>query len=249
MPTTLALAMLAAALGSGINSIAGGGTLVTFPAIVALGVPPLVANATNTVALWPGALASMWGYRDELAGTRAWLARFTLPSLLGGAVGGWLLLATGQERFARIVPFLVLGATGLFMLHGPVMRWLGAGSHQAPAWLFLVCQFAVGIYGGYFGAGIGILMLAVLGLMGHTNIHQMNGLKNWGGLCINFVAALIFAVSGVVLWPLALAMAVGGVVGGYAGARLAQRVGQEVVRRAVVVIGLAAFVWLLARPL
>jgi len=247
--TTLALALLAAALGSGINSIAGGGTLVTFPAIVALGVPPLVANATNTVALWPGALASLWGYRGELAGTRAWLARFTLPSLLGGAVGGWLLLATGQDRFARIVPFLVLGATVLFMLHGPVMRWLGAGSHQAPAWVFVVCQFAVGIYGGYFGAGIGILMLAVLGLMGHTNIHQMNGLKNWGGLCINLVAALIFAVSGVVLWPLALAMAVGGIVGGYAGARLAQRVGQEAVRRAVVVIGLAAFVWLLARPL
>jgi uncharacterized membrane protein YfcA len=247
--TTLALAALAAALGSGINSIAGGGTLVTFPAIVALGVPPLVANTTNTVALWPGALASMWGYRGELAGTRAWLARFTLPSVLGGAVGGWLLLATGQDRFARIVPFLVLGATVLFMLHGPVMRWLGAGSHQASAWVFVVCQFAVGIYGGYFGAGIGILMLAVLGLMGHTNIHQMNGLKNWGGLCINLVAALIFAVSGVVLWPLALAMAVGGIVGGYAGARLAQRVGQEAVRRAVVVIGLAAFVWLLVRPL
>jgi hypothetical protein len=248
-PISLVLAALAAALGSGINSIAGGGTLVTFPAIVALGVPPLIANATNTVALWPGALASMWGYRGELAGTRAWLARFTLPSLLGGAAGGWLLLATGQDRFARIVPFLVLGATVLFMLHGPVMRWLGAGSHQVPAWLFVVTQFAVGIYGGYFGAGIGILMLAVLGLMGHTNIHQMNGLKNWGGLCINLVAALIFAVSGVVLWPLALAMAVGGILGGYAGARLAQRVGQEAVRRAVVVIGLAAFVWLLARPL
>ncbi len=118
-------------------------------------------------------------------------------------------------------------------------RRRGGGS-----WL---AQFGVAIYGGYFGAGIGILMLAVLGVMGHVNIHQMNGLKNWGGLCINLVAAALFAVSGVVMWKLALSLALGSVLGGYLGARMAQRVGQGTVRRAVVVIGLAATAWLVIR--
>jgi hypothetical protein len=249
----LLLALVAAALGGAINSIAGGGSLLTFPAIVALGVSPLVANATNTVALWPGSLGSLWGYRHEVAGSRAWLIRFTLPSLLGGVIGAWLLLHTGADRFARIVPFLVLGATVLFMIQGPLTGWLrGRGAvagHAAPNWVFLVWQFGVGVYGGYFGAGIGILMLAVLGLMGLTNIHQMNGLKNWGGLCINLVAAAMFAASGIVDWPLALAMACGGLIGGYAGSRMAQRVGQAAVRKAVVLIGFGSFAWLLLRPL
>lgn len=252
-PATLLLAALAAALGSAINSIAGGGTLVTFPAIVTLGIPPLIANATSTVALWPGAVGSLWGYREALAGSRAWLLRFTVPSLLGGAAGGGLLLLTGEERFASLAPFLVLAATLLFVFRGTLLRMVGGhGPHSVaegtPPIVFPVAQFAVGVYGGYFGAGIGILMLAVLGLFGLSNIHQMNGLKNWGGLCINLVAALIFALGGVVRWPLAGAMAIGGLVGGYAGARMAQRVGQAVVRRAVVVIGLAAFVWLLLGP-
>jgi uncharacterized membrane protein YfcA len=145
----------------------------------------------------------------------------------------------------------VLAATLLFVAQRPLMRWLRGRNEThppaAPAGFFLVWQFGVGIYGGYFGAGIGILMLAVLGLMGLSNIHQMNGLKNWGGLCMNLVAAAMFAMSGIVDWPLALAMACGGLLGGYLGSRLAQRVGQGAVRQAVVVIGLASFVWLLLK--
>ena len=249
----LAVAFLAAVAGSAINSIAGGGTLLTFPAIVALGVPPLVANATSTVALWPGSLGALWGYRKELSGARPWLVRFTLPSLVGGGLGGWLLLRTGNDAFARVVPFLVLGATTLFLFHGPIMRWLRghevaeADVSAAPGWGFVAAQAGVAIYGGYFGAGIGILMLAVLGVMGHVNIHQMNGLKNWGGLCINLVAAALFAVSGVVMWRLALSLALGSVLGGYLGARMAQRVGQGAVRKAIVVVGLVATFWLLTR--
>ncbi len=251
--TLLLRAFLAAAAGGLMNSIAGGGTLVTFPAIVALGLPPLTANATSTVGLWPAAVASLWGYRHELAGSRPWLVPFTFPSLLGGGLGALLLLETGQARFARIVPFLVLAATLLFMLQVPILRALGRSAPRPagakPPLLFLAAQAVVGVYGGYFGAGIGILMLAVLELMGLTNIHQMNGIKNWGGLCINAVASLLFIASGVVDWPVALAMAAGGGLGGYAGARMAQRAGQPWVRRAVVAIGLGSFVWLLFRPL
>lgn len=252
--TLALLAFLAAVAGGAINSIAGGGTLVTFPAIVALGLPPLTANATSTVGLWPAAVGSMWGYRAHLAGARPWLVGLTLPSLVGGAAGAALLLTTGADRFARIVPFLVLLATLLFMLQGPLRRQLGGGAHAArtavrPTAGFVAGQFAVGVYGGYFGAGIGILMLAALEWMGHRDIHVMNGLKNWGGLCINVVAAGLFIAADIVHWPVALALAAGGIVGGYAGARLAQRVAQATVRRAVAVIGLAAFAWLLVRPL
>ena len=259
----LAAVFLASVAGGVINAIAGGGTLLTFPALVGLGVPPLTANATSTVALWPGALSSMLGYRGELRGARAWVVRLTLPSVLGGAVGAWLLLRTPPDRFARIVPFLVLGATLLFLAQGPLMRRLRRGGPpasgaQAPPpegdpevapWVFMAAQFAIGVYGGYFGAGIGILMLAGLGLMGFTNIHRMNGVKNWGAVCMNGVAAATFAFSGIVDWPVALAMSAGGLLGGYAGSRMAQRVGQQRVRRAIVAIGLASFLFLLLRPL
>lgn len=253
---SFALIFLAAAAGGAINSIAGGGTLLTFPAIVWLGVPPILANATSTVALWPGSFGSMWAYRRELAGTQAWLLWFTAPSLLGGIVGALLLMRTPPDRFDRWVPFLVLGATILFLLQGPLRRrfWpqvVSAGREHAvlprPPWWFLAAQFAVAMYGGYFGAGIGILMLATLGAMGLVNIHRMNGLKNWGAMWINAIAALLFIVNGMVLWPVALAMAAGGLAGGYGGARLALRVGQAWVRRAVVAIGFIAFVWLLVR--
>ena len=258
--TLLAIAVVAA-LGGAINAIAGGGTLLTFPSLIALGIPPIIANATSTVALWPAALSSMWGYRRQLAGSRAWAIQFAVPSLVGGLAGALLLLRTPSERFSQIVPWLVFSATLLFMAQGPVMervRRRRAGTAPAagvnpdeadadlprPPLSFLFYQFLVGIYGGYFGAGVGILMLAALGLMGLTNIHRMNGLKNWGGMCMNAVAAVTFIVSGLVDWPVALAMAVGATAGGYAGARLAQRVGQKRVRQAIIVIGILSTIWL-----
>ena len=267
----LLLVVLAAAVGGAINSIAGGGTLVTFPALVGLGVPAIVANATSTVALWPGAVGSIFGYRSELAGARDWAIRFAMPSLLGGLVGALLLLRTPGERFDAIVPWLVLGATLLFLIQRPLMAAIrqrmrpeATGqrpeerpSHDSrvtshvndpatrpPTIALLLFQFAVAIYGGYFGAGIGILMLAALGFMGFTNIHRMNGLKNWGGLCINLTAASTFAILGLVNWTVAIAMAIGATAGGYAGSRFAQRLRQEAVRSVVVVIGFVATIWL-----
>ena len=252
--TQLGLVVLAALIGGVMNSIAGGGTLLTFPALVALGVPAINANATSTVALWPGALGSMWGYRGELTGARRWAIGFALPSLTGGLAGALLLMWTPAERFAALVPWLVLGATLLFSIQRPVMRWFSLhAKHTAtdaeltsrwPPPSILFYQFLVAIYGGYFGAGVGILMLAALGFMGLSNIHRMNGLKNWGGLCMNGVAAILFAFSSLVTWPVALAMAVGAVSGGYLGSRTAQRVPQQLVRGAVVAIGLISGVLL-----
>ena len=268
-PLQLLLAALAAAAGGAVNAIAGGGTLITFPTLLALGIPPIVANATSSVALWPGTVSSMWGYRRELQGARAWAVRFAIPSLAGGILGALLLLRTSSERFSMLVPFLVLGATGLFILQRPLTIYLNARKVAAiragtlpqpviagsetqagaalapPALPYLIYQFIVSIYGGYFGAGMGILMLAALGLMGLVNIHQMNGLKNWGGTCINVVAVAIFAASGIVSWWIAGVMAVGAAVGGYAAAGLAQRVRQQTVRQLIIVIGLASGVWLL----
>jgi uncharacterized membrane protein YfcA len=245
------LTALAAAIGAVMNAIAGGGTLVTFPALIALGVPPITANATSTVALWPGTMTSMWGYRAELRGARQWAIAFAIPSLVGGVIGALLLLSTPERRFAQIVPWLILGATTLFIAQRPLLARMSETAHaknvhnadgtlRPPAAPFLLYQLLVGIYGGYFGAGAGILMLAALGLMGLTNIHQMNGLKNWGGGVMNLVAVVIFAISGVVDWPVALAMAVGATIGGVSGSLLAQRVGQAWVRRAIVTIGLGS---------
>ncbi|MHB1312082.1 MAG: sulfite exporter TauE/SafE family protein [Gemmatimonadaceae bacterium] len=255
-PARLVLVALAAAGGGIMNAIAGGGTLLTFPALVGLGVPPLVANATSTVALWPGSLTSMWGYRDALGGARSWTVRWALPSLAGGITGALLLLRTPEDMFAASVPWLIWGATLLFVLQGPVMRWVvghaepvTGGELPPPRTGFLFYQFLVAIYGGYFGAGAGILMLAALGMMGLTNIHTMNGLKNWGGLNINVVAVLIFSISGIVDWPVALTMAVGAAIGGVIGARMAQRVGQHWVRRAIIGIGVGSGAWLLLERL
>lgn len=258
--TALSLITIAGitALGSAANAVAGGGTLLTFPALIALGVPPISANATSTVALWPGSISSMLGYRRELAGAKQWAIRFAMPSLLGGIVGAALLLITSEERFAALIPFLVLGATILFALQKVVVKLVLARStvrapHAENAPLappgkgLLLGQFAVAVYGGYFGAGAGIVMLAALGFMGLTNIHQMNGLKNWGGVCFNGIAAAIFVLMGLVDWPIAGAMAVGAVVGGYTTAGLARRAPQAVVRGIVTAIGLGSTVWLFLR--
>lgn len=200
----------------------------------------------------------MLGYLGELRGARAWAVRFAIPSLAGGLAGALLLLVTPADRFDALVPWLVLGATGLFLVQRPAMRWLRAHSPSAhaagsvppdpalrpPPASALAYQFLVGVYGGYFGAGIGILMLAALGFMGFTNIHRMNGLKNWGGLCANFMAAATFAFSGLVDWRVAVAMALGAAIGGYGGSRLAQRVPQDRVRQLIIGIGFASAIWL-----
>jgi uncharacterized membrane protein YfcA len=239
-----ALLFLAALLAGAINSVAGGGTLLTFPALLAIGVPWVAANATSTVALVPGSLSGFLGYRSEMEGSRGDLLRMGLPSVVGGLLGAVFVVKAGDTLFSHLVPWLIFSATALFIIQEPVRRWLAkrsaAGSgERGVTWGAMVFQFFVALYGGFFGAGIGILMLAALGLMGQRNIHRMNGLKNFAAICINGVAAITFIALHRVHWAPAGVMAVAAILGGYAGAGLAQRVGQANVRRFVIFIGLS----------
>lgn len=249
------LILLAAGIAAGaINSIAGGGTLVSFPALLWLGRDPIVANATNTVAIWPGSLAGAFGFRRELSTVRRWLLLLIIPSLAGGAIGGWLLLRTPTSTFERLVPFLILGATLLLAAQEMITRRLGAlaYAHENPTagWVtfVFVFQFIVGLYGGYFGAGMGILMLAALGLIGLTDMHQMNGLKNLLAIAINGIAAIYFVIASAVAWRDVLIMMAGTLIGGYCGARMAHRFGRKFVRRFVVTIGIVMSVALFLKP-
>jgi len=240
MSLTQIVIPFAAAFAAGIiNSIAGGGTLITLPVLIWLGLDPKVANATSTVALWPGLFGGVYGYRRELEKSSRILARLGLTSVFGGAVGAWALIWTPAPLFAKLVPFLILFATILFMLQGVINKpiveeprkswWVGA----------IVFQFFSSMYGGYFGAGNGILMLAAMGLLGLRDLNRANGIKNFMGIAINSMAVLSFTISGLVVWPHALLMAGGALLGGYFGASMAVRIGQIVVRRAIIAIGLA----------
>jgi uncharacterized membrane protein YfcA len=226
-----------------INAVAGGGTLVSFPTLIWLGLSPITANATSTVAIWPGTLGGIFGFRRELRSVRPALLALVIPSLIGGIAGALLLRRTPPGVFAELVPYLILFATILFALQEPIQRKLrtaGAHHHDSARWLAgaMVFQLGVALYGGYFGAGIGILMLAALGVIGLTDIHQMNGLKNVLGMCINGVATLYFIVANMVHWPDVLVMALGAIAGGYGGAGLARKIGRTAVRHIVILIGL-----------
>ena len=238
------LGLAGAAMAAGaINAVAGGGTILTFPALLAVGIPPVMANATSTLALVLGTSGSVYGFRRHIPLIRAWLSRFVPVSVAGGLLGSWLLTVTSNEVFARLVPFLILFATLLFLVQGLVARIVKRGleepEHSHKVWPAVLFQFGVAVYGGYFGAGIGILMLATLGFIGLRDIHQMNALKNILGSLINVVAALLFVSRGMVDWPKAGVMTVGAILGYYLGSHYSQKIPQVWVRRLVLVIGFA----------
>jgi uncharacterized membrane protein YfcA len=246
-----ALAFAAACAAGAVNAVAGGGTLISFPALVWLGLPPITANATNAVAIWPGSLGAMWGYRAELRTAGRWVYVLVAPSLAGGFVGAVLLRLTPTRTFDRLVPLLILFATLLFMAQEPLQRRFNLSGRPGSrsTWLggVAVFQFFVSLYGGYFGAGIGILMLAALAVIGLDDVHQMNGVKNLLALCINGVATIYFVWMRMVSWPHALLMALGAVVGGIGGARVARRLDRRTVRRIIVGIGFSMALALASR--
>lgn len=246
-PWHMAVVMASAFVAGMMNSVAGGGTLVSFPSLLWIGLDAKAANVTSTVALWPGSLGGFWGHRHDLAGTKRFALRLMPPSLLGGIAGAALLLWTPSKVFDALVPWLLLTATLLFAAKEPVARGIArVAGHERNArwWAGAICfQFLVGVYGGYFGAGIGILMLAALGLLGLSDIHQMNGLKNLLALLINGVAVVLFALKGNVVWIAAVVMAVAAILGGLVGAAVAHRLGKKMVNVVVIVIGLIVAAW------
>jgi uncharacterized membrane protein YfcA len=243
--------LLAAVAGGFVNSIAGGGSLLTFPTLVWVGVAPVAASATNTVGLWPGSFGGVVGFRRHLP-ERSVMVLLGVPSLVGGIVGAVLLLRTPQDVFEGLAPLLVFAATVLLAVQEPLSRRIARGTlvgEQTARFTVaaVVFQLLVGVYGGFFGAGIGIMMLAALAILGLSDIHQMNALKNLLALAINGVAAVYFVTQGAVLWTDAALMAVGSVAGGFGGAALANRLGRRAVRRAVIAIGVTASVSLLLK--
>jgi uncharacterized protein len=239
--------------GGAMNSIAGGGTIVTFPALIFAGLNPIVANATSTVALMPGSIASLVAYRRNFGALRFWLLVFGPSCLLGGLLGSMLLVYTPDQTFEQLVPLLLLFATGLFMAKEGIQKTFLPGAavearSRSFTWIAAAAafQFLVGIYGGYFGAGIGILMLASYGILGFQHIHRMNTLKLVLGAVINGTASVYFICTLPIAWQHAGILAIGTILGGYGGAAVAQKIPDKAVRVMIAVIGLslsAAIFW------
>jgi uncharacterized protein len=243
--------LVAGIVGGAQNAAAGGGSFIAFPTLLFLGVPPIPANATTTLALWTGAAASGGAYRSHLDVPRRVLLPLLLTSLIGGIAGAVLLLRTPPHTFMRVLPWLMLGATLLFAfgkrLAGNRVSSVGHDATVAAIVGASIFELAVAVYGGYFGGGIGIVNLAMLAAVGMTNIHAMNALKSILGIAINGVATLVFVVKGAIYWPQAAAMTVGALVGGYFGAHYAQKLPQAWIRAFVILVGTGMTVYFFAK--
>lgn len=255
-PLQLLLVALAAVAGGAVNALAGGGTLITFPMLVAVGIPAVAANVTNTVALCLGYFGATWAQRNDLRGQEHRL-RLLLPvAAVGGILGGILLLATEERLFRALVPYLILLAAGLLAVQDPVRKWINrdaaplgteAATHGgADRWAMPLVGIAA-IYGGYFGAGLSVIVLAVLGLVIDESLTKLNAIKQAISFSVNVAAALFFLFSGEVVWPVAAVMAVGALIGGVLGGRLAGKVKPALLRTIVIVIAVVVAVIYLVR--
>lgn len=244
----------ASVLGGILNAVAGGGSFFTFPSLIVTGISAIQANATSTVALWPGTVASVGAYRHELLKQRRGLLFLLVgTSLIGGVLGAVLLLRTSQAIFVRLIPYLLLLATLLFAFSGSITARLRTRSidKTPPSRRVLIgisaAQLIIAIYGGYFGGGIGILMLTTLAMMGLDNIHEMNALKTLLASCINGIAVVTFIIAGAVVWPEAILMIFGAILGGYGGAYYARKIDPKWVRLFVIIVGIALTIYFFLR--
>jgi hypothetical protein len=242
--------VVAAFLAGVLNAVAGGGSFLSFPALLGMNMPPVQANATNTVAIWPGQLTSIAAYREDLRKNRRLAWRMGLAGLLGGTVGAVVLLNTPQRTFLHLVPWLLLGAAGIFAVSGPISRWLerrkhrmaGESQRQHPLAVFLV-TIVVSFYLGYFGAGAGFLLITMFSLFGYQDLNEINALKVVTTTTANGIAFVIFIIDGQVIWRFCLAAMIAAAIGGYTSASMARRVPQPVLRGMVVAIGLGMAAW------
>ena len=243
------LVVLAGMAAGTINVVVGSGTLITFPVLLAIGLPPVTANVSNAVGLFPGSFVGAYGYRSELTGQRDRVIRLGVAASLGALVGAVLLLVLPASAFATIVPILIVLALVLVLIGPRVSAWVGRSSTAEPGRVtvpLMVVIFACGVYGGYFGAAQSVLIMGIFGLMLHDTIQRQNGLKNIIAGMVNAVAALLFVFFRHVDWQAAGLIAAGAIVGGVIGARVGKRLSPAVLRAVIVVIGVAALVKLLA---
>jgi len=247
------LLFVAAGLAGTMNSVAGGGSFISFPALIFTRVLPIPANATSTVALWPGTVASAGAYRKRFPKDFKILVEMLTTSVTGGTLGAVVLLRTPQTTFMRFVPYLFLLATLLLIFGKQLATWVEATfkTSKQPRWMMVVAsnffQFLIALYGGFFGAGIGIMMLALLTLLRMEDIHAMNALKTLLNAAINGAAVVTFIAAGAVLWPQALVMLGGAVMGGYGGAHFAQKLDPLIVRRFVIAVGISMSLYFFLR--
>lgn len=255
MPLNHAVFLFVAAFVAGaLNSVAGGGGFIAFPALIFTGMPPINANATNTAALWPGTVASTGAYRNVLdAEARRMIAPLVITGLIGGLIGAIILLHTPQPTFMRMVPWMLLGATLLFLFSGRITDWVRRrteGIEHVERFgivAAVLVQFVIALYIGFFGAGAGIVMMAVFALMGIKSIHTLNGLKVLLASVCNGMALLAFIIAKAVVWPQALLMLVGAAVGGYGGAWYAQKIAPQKVRAFAIMVGFAMSAYFFVR--
>jgi uncharacterized protein len=229
-----------------INAVAGGGGLIAFPALIFAGIPAISANATSTAAMWVGTAASTFAYRREMSLGKCDFLCLTAASVCGGIFGSYLLLHTSASNFANLIPYLMLTATILFTFGKKFNAWLQS-RFQIPMWLAILIQFAIAIYGGYFGGGGGILILAILEMIGVKTIHSMNAIKSWLATSLNAFALLHFIFAGIVAWFPAILMAIGALIGGYGSAFFARQVNSEWVRSFVIAMGMVMTVYLFVK--
>lgn len=248
-----AVLVLAAILGGAQNAVAGGGSFLTFPSLIFAGLGSIQANATSAVALWPGSFASVWAFRKDLEvpGSRRLNLALTVTSIVGGVLGALLLVVTPEAIFDWLIPFLLLIATILFA-SGDRLRKLAGAKHEAvepSPFHAALWHLPIAVYGGYFGGGMGMMMLALFALLGLRDLHRMNGLKSLLAVAINGVAVMTFTVSGLVSWPEALLMIAGALIGGYGGAAISRRIPQKKVRAVIVALGFVLSALFLLRAL
>jgi uncharacterized membrane protein YfcA len=241
------LLFITAFIAGGLNAVAGGGSFITFPVLIFTGVPPITANATNNTALWVAALASAGAYRNNLSIPQRQLFLLCGVSLVGGMLGSVALLYTSPDVFQKLIPYLLLLATLVFTFGEPLKVWFQGQSQKSsespPLLSLMLAQLAIAIYGGFFGAGLGILMLATLTFLGIKNIHTMNAFKTFLGSCINGIAIIPFMFAGIIAWHQAILMAVGGSLGGYLCANYARRLEPSLIRKVVMVVAFSMTIY------
>jgi uncharacterized protein len=232
--------ILIGAIAAGINTVAGGGSLISFP-FLTLGaqIPSLQANATNSASLWPGSLTGALGFRDVLHKTKRYFGVLAVPTLAGSVLGAWLLTISPTKTFDSVIPFLILLASVLLVVQPRIKALAKKHDRPTPVWVGVLIQFLVATYGGYFGAGMGLMMLGSFALYMEGNIHELNAVKNWLGLIINLVASIFLAVKGLVLWGPFLALTAGSLLGGFYAAKYSQRFDSEKLRIVIAGYGFA----------